>query len=197
MPYDPNFPATGLELKSAGFRDQFHGIKDLIDAIPGITAVVVDSVSTLGPGEPASATLSIIGTVLHISLAIPRGADGIPGLQGEPGLVGPPFANAVIDSITTLNPGASATASVSFDGNTVHFNFGIPHGAQGEQGTQGAPGEVTNAALGDAIASAIEGTARNPGGVSPFGGSFSDPPTQAEMQAFAAWSETLRAALVR
>ena len=40
-------------------------------------------------------------------------------------------------------------------------------------------------------------TARNPDGVGPFGGSFSDPPTQAELQAFAAYVETLRTALVR
>ena len=37
--------------------------------------------------------------------------------------------------------------------------------------------------------------AMKPTSVEPYGGSFSDPPTQAEMQAFAAWVETLRAAL--
>ena len=48
-----------------------------------------------------------------------------------------------------------------------------------------------------ALDSAIGGTANNPSGIAPFTGTFSDPPTQAEMMAFAAWSETLRAALVR
>jgi len=33
--------------------------------------------------------------------------------------------------------------------------------------------------------------------VGPSAGSFSDPPTQGEVQAFAAYVETLRAALVR
>jgi hypothetical protein len=33
--------------------------------------------------------------------------------------------------------------------------------------------------------------------IAPFAGTFSDPPTQAEMMAFAAYVETLRAALVR
>jgi hypothetical protein len=56
---------------------------------------------------------------------------------------------------------------------------------------------VTNAALDSAISSAITDTARNPIGIAPFTGTFSDSPTQAEMQAFAAWSETLRAALAR
>ena len=47
--------------------------------------------------------------------------------------------------------------------------------------------------LDDAIAT----TAQNPSGIGPFTGGFSDPPTQAEMEAFAAWSESLRSALVR
>ena len=68
-----------------------------------------------------------------------------------------------------------------------------PQGDPGPPGPQGAAGEVTAQQLADAIA----GTARNPNGIGPFGGGFSDPPTQAEMQAFAAYVETLRAALLR
>ena len=48
-----------------------------------------------------------------------------------------------------------------------------------------------------ALDAAIAGTAQNPAGIAPYAGGFSDPPTQAEMQAFAAYVETLRAALVR
>ena len=54
-------------------------------------------------------------------------------------------------------------------------------------------GSVTPQNLDDAIAT----TARNPNAIGPFAGTFSDPPTQAEMVAFAAHVETLRAALVR
>jgi hypothetical protein len=96
----------------------------------------------------------------------------------------------VVDGVTTLPPGDNATVDVSFDGTDVHFSFGIPQGAPGEQGP---PGEVTTQQLDDAIAT----TAQNPSGIGPFTGGFSDPPTQAEMEAFAAWSESLRAALVR
>jgi hypothetical protein len=39
--------------------------------------------------------------------------------------------------------------------------------------------------------------ARNPAGVAPFPGGFSSLPTQAELQTFAAWVESLRAALTR
>ena len=48
-----------------------------------------------------------------------------------------------------------------------------------------------------AISSAITDTARNPIGLAPFTGTFSDPITPAEMQAFAAYVESIRAALVR
>jgi hypothetical protein len=57
----------------------------------------------------------------------------------------------------------------------------------------GAPGEVSQQQLTEALAE----TARDPVGVEPFGGSFSDPPTQGEMQDFAAWAEALRAGLRR
>ncbi len=70
---------------------------------------------------------------------------------------------------------------------------GDPGGPQGPQGEPGTPGEVSQGQLDGAIV----GTANNPSGIAPFSGTFSDPPTQAEMQDFAAWSETLRAALVR
>ena len=70
---------------------------------------------------------------------------------------------------------------------------GRPQREVGPQGPAGPPGEVTVQQLDDAIA----GTARNSDGVGPYGGSFSDPPTQAELQAFAAYVETLRVALVR
>jgi hypothetical protein len=52
---------------------------------------------------------------------------------------------------------------------------------------------VTEAQLDAAMA----GTANNPSGIEPSAGTFSDPPTRAEMQDFAAWSNTLHAALVR
>ena len=66
-------------------------------------------------------------------------------------------------------------------------------GPPGPEGPQGPPGEVTLAQLEGAIA----GTALNPSEVGPFTGGFSDPPTQAELEAFAAWAESLRVALVR
>ncbi len=176
MPFDPSKPADRSPNSAAEMRAQLIGLKDLMDAIPGITSAVVDSVTTLNPGESATATFTLIGTVLHISLALPRGADGIPGLQGEVGSQGPPFANAVIDSVTTLNPGDNATVSVTFDGNSVHFSFGIPRGAQGEPGPPGQPGEVTNADMANAISSVIAGTSNNTNSVPTMDTPFTNDP---------------------
>jgi hypothetical protein len=96
----------------------------------------------------------------------------------------------VVNAVNTGDPGSSANVTVSFDGTYVHFTFDIPRGDTGEQGP---PGEVTVGQLDGAIAT----TALNPGGIGPYTGTFSDPPTQGEMQNFAAYVETLRVALVR
>ena len=124
--------------------------------------------------------------------------DAVPA--GPPG---PPFADAVMDGVTTLNPGDSATVSVFFDGTHVRFTFGIPRGnpgadgisgtngndgAPGPQGTDGMPGaqgppgmngEVSNAAL----ASAIAGTSANTNAVATLDTPFAnDPPTLADIE---------------
>ena len=180
--FDPTLPAENSPLSSAEMRGQLNGLAAMIAAVPGLTDVVIDSVTTLDPGEPASATATIVGTVLHLTLAIPRGDEGV---QGVPGVQGPPFANAVVDSVTTLPAGSAATVSVSFDGTNVHFTFGIPVGADG---AQGPPGEVTNAQLATAISMAVSGTSSNTNTVPTLDTPFTnDPPTLADM-------ETMRAA---
>lgn len=52
MPYDSHVPALNAELTSVMFRGQFQCLKSLIGAMPGITDVQIDSVTTLDPGEP-------------------------------------------------------------------------------------------------------------------------------------------------
>ena len=182
MPYDPNYPPANADIESAPLRGQFQGLAALIAAVPGLTDVVIESVTTLNPGEPASATVSMVGTVLHLTLAIPRGDEGE---QGVPGVQGPPFANAIVDAVNTLPPGSAATVSVSFDGTDVHFTFGIPQGVAGEQGL---PGEVTSSQLATAISMAVAGTSNNTNAVPTLDTPFTnDPASLADM-------ETLRAA---
>ena len=109
----------------------------MIDAVPTITAAQVDAVTTLPPGSPAVVSVSILNGVLKLTFDIPQGLEGLPGQTGIPG---PAFAQAVVDAVTTLNPGEAATVGVGFDGVLVHFSFGIPRGETGQPGQQGAQG---------------------------------------------------------
>ncbi|MCP5557295.1 MAG: hypothetical protein H7A55_06045 [Verrucomicrobiaceae bacterium] len=173
MPYDPNFPPTNAELTSPAFRDQFQGLKTLIDAIPSITNAQVDSITTLNPGDPATVGVSITGGVLHFTFGIPQGAEGP---QGSDGAQGPPFGNAVVDSVTTVPAGSPANVGTWFDGTDVHFSFELP---QGDPGEQGPGGEVSQGDLENAINLL---TSNYTNGVTNLGLSPSDPPTQNDVQ---------------
>lgn len=193
MPFDPNLPQEGTDLDAVEMRAQLTGLKDLIDAILTITAAQIDSVSTGNSGEPATVGLSVVGNTLHFTFSLPRGdaggtgPQGNNGMDGAPGGVGPqgpPFAAAVVDGVTTLDPGNAATVGVIFDGSNVRFTFGIPRGADGSNGSNGAdgdqgpPGEVTNAAL----ASAIGGTSNNSNAVATLGQSADPNYQQSQIQ---------------
>ena len=234
MPFDPNLPASNARAKSDVLRAQFNGLKDLIDAVPTLTAAQVDSTNTLPQGNPAAASVNVIGNTLHFTFEIPQGQDGaqgppfaqavvdsvttlnpwesatvgvsfdgsnvrfnfaIPrgndgstgpqggsgsdGNQGPQGIQGPPFAQAVVDGVTTLNPGEPATVQTSFDGSNVRFSFGIP---RGNDGSDGAPGEVTNNDLTNAITQAMSSTSNNTNGVSTLDTGFADPDLEALRQ---------------
>ncbi len=178
MSYDPAYPPNGAEILSAPMRTQFTGLKELIDAINTILSAQVDGVNTINFNEPATATVNLVGNTLHFSFDIPRGGVGAPGADGIPGQQGPPFANALVDAVNTLNAGESATVSVFFDATSVRFTFGIPRGndgGQGGQGEPGPPGEVTSATL----ANAISGTSSNTNAVSTLDTPFADPDAEA------------------
>ena len=172
--FNPALPLDGSLVVADVLRDQFNGLAALIAAVTPVNAAVVDSVQTLLPNESAFVTLTITDETLHFLFGIPRGDVGTQGIQGEPGAQGPPFAQAVVDGVTTLPSGYDATVTVSFDGTNVHFAFGIPQGAagvQGEQGIQGPPGEVTLAELNNSIS----GTSANSNAVATLDTPFANP----------------------
>ena len=145
---------------------------------PPITSFIVDGVTTLNPGDPATANASFDGSAVRLLFGIPRGSEGMAGSMGP---AGPPFSQAVVDGVTTLNPGEAATVGVSFDGNNVRFQFGIPRGQNGNDGSTGMtgpPGEVTNAQL----SSAIAGTSSNSNGVNTLNQPADANYNQAQMQ---------------
>ena len=172
-------------------RSQLTSLKALIDAILTLTAAQVDGTTTLNPGDPATAAVSVDGNTLRFTFGIPQGLQGeqgIQGFEGGPGPQGPPFATAIVDGVATLDPGMSATVSVSFDGTNVHFTFGIPQGAQGIQGYQGPPGEVTTSQLDTAIAT----TSSNTNSIPTLDTPFTDPDTETLRQAYNLLVQALR-----
>ena len=136
------------------------------------------------------------GTNVRFTFGLPCGNDGSQGQpgnngsdggQGPQGAQGAPFAQAVVDSLTTLDPGQQATVQTNFDGSNVRFQFGTPrgsvgssgsNGSDGGQGPQGPPGEITQAQLN----SAISGTSNNTNGVSTLGQSADGSYNQTQMQ---------------
>ena len=157
MPFDPTLPKAGTKLRSGEIRANFIALNDKIDATPAGPSGPQGTAGQQGPqGAPG-----------------PQGPQGPQGDLGPQGPQGPPFASAVVDGVSTLNPGDSATVSTSFDGSNVRFTFGIPRGADGNQGPQGSDGpqgpegpqgptgEVTAQQLADGIASAVATAAAN------------------------------------
>ncbi|MBL9144904.1 MAG: hypothetical protein JNM99_14580 [Verrucomicrobiaceae bacterium] len=171
--FDPTLPQEGTPLDAVQMRSQLNGLKALIDAILTVSDAQVDSITTLPPSSPATAGVNVIGSTLHFTFAIPQGEIGPTGTMGDPGQ---PFATAVVDSVTTLNPGEPATVGVSFDGTNVHFTFAIPRGVDGTNGTDG---EVTAAAL----AAEITTTSSNTNSVNTLGQSADGTYNAAQMQA--------------
>ena len=166
---------------------------------PPFTNFIVDGVNMLNPSDPASVNVNFDGSAVRMIFNLPRGFtgnDGGTGAQGGPGPQGPPFANAIVDSVTTLNPGENATVQTSFDGSNVRFQFGIPRGQNGNDGgsgPQGPPGEVTTMQLN----SAVNGTSNNSNGVNTLAMTVSDPPNVGEVQAIASKLDELILALRR
>jgi hypothetical protein len=144
---------------------------------PPFSQAVVDSVNTVEPGTPAAVNVGFDGTNVRFTFGIPRGSDGSQGQpgnngsdggQGPQGIQGPPFAQAVVDGVTTLDPGQQATVQTSFDGSNVRFTFGIPRGQDGSNGSDGAQGPPREVSLAE-LNSAISGSSAHTNAVSTLG----------------------------
>ena len=182
MPFDPAWPQNGQNIDADRFRGQFAGIIDLIGSGSGINAAQVDSTNTLPPNTPANASVSLVGNTLHFTFEIPQGNDGPQGQQGNDGQTGPPFANAVVDSVNTLPPGSPATVGVSFDGSNVRFTFGIPQGNDGPAGATGQPGEVSLTDLNNGLLNNLSQCSNNTNNVSTLGQGADGSYNQSQMQ---------------
>ncbi len=97
MAYDPNFPPTNAELISADFRNQFQGLKTLIDAVP---AGPPGPQGDVGPQGPAGAQG-------------PQGDAGPQGDQGPAGEVSEAQLNAaIINAISSTANNVNAVSGI-------------------------------------------------------------------------------------
>ena len=168
MPFDPTLPAPNSPLLSQVMRDQFNGLKALIDAIPSLTAAQVDSTTSLPNGAPAQVSVSVTGNTLHFSFQIPDGAQGVTGPQGpqgDPGPVGPTGPQG--------DPGGPAGPQ------GPQGNDGPP----GPQGLQGPMGEVSAAEVANVVSLGIQGTSNNSNAVGQMSMSADTAYNQAQVQA--------------
>lgn len=103
----------------------------------GASASVAAGTATgLAAGATPTVTNSGTGTAAVFNFGIPAGAQG---MQGNTGVAGA-AATVTAGSATALAVGSAPTVSNSGTGSAAVFNFGIPAGAQGPQGTVGTAG---------------------------------------------------------
>ena len=102
----------------------------------GQAATVQASAQTVSYDTPASVINTGTPQDAHFVFHIPQGQPGSDGAPGQAAGFGTPTATA-----STLTPGSSATVSVSASGadtaKVFDFTFGIPQGAEGQQGPAG------------------------------------------------------------
>lgn len=94
------------------------------------------SATTLAEGESATVTKTEQDGVVHLEFGIPRGATGAKGERGLTGATGATGAtpNLTIGTVTTLEPDASATATITGTAENPVLNLGLPKGQTGEAG---------------------------------------------------------------
>ena len=174
MPFDPNLPQELTPADAAQMRSQLNGLKALIDAVVTLTAAQVDGVTTLDPGLPANATVSVVGNTLHLTFDIPRGNDGAQGPQGATGAVGPQGPQG-----QPGDPGGPPGPAGA-------------EGPPGPQGPQGQPGEVSLTDLNNGLLNTLSQTSANTNAVATLDFPFADPDVEVLRQAFNALVQALR-----
>jgi hypothetical protein len=151
MPFDSSKPADHSPLVAAEMRGQLNGLNDKIDAAPAGP-----------PGAPGQ------GFVF-------RGEwDGSAGYMPYDVVT---HAGAAFLCVALVLPTPVEPQDIP-----THWHLFAQRGSdgtQGGQGIQGPPGEVTNAAMDGAMATAIAGTSNNTNGVATLETAFADPDSEA------------------
>ena len=109
----------------------------------------IESVETGEPGTDADVTMTGDAPNHGLKFVIPRGDKGDTGDTGSPGAKGDKgdtgaTPNLSIGTVTTLEAGQNATASMGGTAESPVLNLGIPRGAKGEPGQGGSVDIVTS-----------------------------------------------------
>lgn len=196
--FNPALPLTNSEIASAELRDQFNGLKALIDAIPdgppGPAGPQGEMGPTgpIGPQGPEGPQGPSGGPPGPEGPAGPAGPTGPQGSPGEPGATGPTGATGPQGDPGPIGATGSTGATGPAGDSGPQGNQG-EMGPQGPQGPQGPAGDVSVPQL----ESAIAGTSSNSNAVTVLNLVVSDPPTRAEMQSLADKVQELILALRR
>jgi hypothetical protein len=109
--------------------------------------LAIGTVSTLGAGASATASITGAAPAQTLNLGIPQGPVGPTGLTGGTGLTGPvgPGTTVALGTVTTLSAGSSATAAVTGTAPNYVLSLGLPTGAAGPPGgSLSYPGVISN-----------------------------------------------------
>ena len=114
--FDPTLPQENTPVDAVQMRGQFNSLKALIDAMASVNAAVVDEVTTLPPGDPATVTLNVVANTLHFTFGIPQGNDGQQGPQGLPGEVSQAdLSNAMLNTLSECSNNSNGVGSIAMN----------------------------------------------------------------------------------
>ena len=147
--FNPSLPVNGSQIRAAELRDQFNGLKGLIDTTPaGPQGPPGEKGDKGDPGEPGPAG--------------PAGSDGAQGPAGNDGQPGPEGRH-----VTGVNDDGSGRAVIVMSDGANYGPFNVASGPQGPPGSPGEPGPNFNM-RGDWDG----GTSYNRGDVVAYGGNI-------------------------
>ena len=101
--FDPTYPPTNALIESAPMRDQFNGLKDLIDAVPQGPPGPEGPEGPQGPEGPSGAD----------GAAGPEGSQGPQGPEGPQGPPGEVSAQQLSDAIDTTSSNVNSIGLLS------------------------------------------------------------------------------------
>jgi len=164
MAYDPNYPVDHQEIIAVDFRNQFHGIKDLIDAgVPGPQGI--QGVPGIDGTNGTNGTNGIDGATGAQGIQGPPGNDGPQGPAGADGAAGADGPQG-IPGTGLMNFQGFWQPANPYDAGAVVLHNGVLY-ITAFATTSGPPD--TDPATWSAISFPLDGTAKNPSAVLPLG----------------------------